>query len=951
MNRRDSDPNSPVPVSGSIPQHNTQQLFIPNAYSSQQELTTEFSLQSVLSVVFRYRFLILISTLASIILSALLTEKIDPVFEGTSMVSIGKYVSPISGPTGDMLRNQSSTGGYIETQLPLLESFAIAELVLSQNPEIRDYIRSNTIPKDIYDGVPEAIRSPEIKLTTLIRDSRLGLSENESLLQQSEVNEQGVREVNAESVTSAVPLNSDIDYGTMSAYLSSVDYERVEKSEMVKITSTARNAGMAALIANAHSQAFIALVRARLLDNARVNLQFLKLRAKEATEKSKKTRNALVDYAEKNALFISLGEENSENQQARNKLYWLINSLTSATKDRAEAEANYRLSRDASSSLAATLNPNFSNRQMELSTKEAELKQLKDANVSRDNFYYENLEFEIKAMKSAMKVDRNAAVKQQEIKYKALAAQEQLLKDEIEKLRKTNVDESKALVRYKLLKSEDEAARSLAKEFNERLEEVYVHLNSNQNHVRLLDEARVPVFSETQRSYINLIIGTILGPILGIALAFALDLLDNTIRTAQDLNQVEPVQFLGTVPRFALDVGDTIAGPLLEEPEPGGMIEDLLPDSAGAFGDLNTGEAGPGLPLPNPMSDTTNPGSWSTAVRKDLGDTRDAILGGKKPDQGSQGSDKGIEATMTGFKPSQEDLNRAGAVSEGTPNSVADPFSDYRQTTSADSNATDGATAHGGTVSGTRSFVENTLLQSDSLVLVSAPNSLESEAFRNIRTCITHGSASEEAKVILVTSGQKGDGKTTVSSNLAISLAQNNERTLLIDCDLRLPTVHKHFNLSRLTPGVGDYLTGQRDYREVIFDTPVPNLCLMLAGGIVASPTELVGSKRMTELLHLLEDEFDRIIIDSPPITRVADTMLLSRLASGVLLVVRSGKTPKPVLQTAFSRLHQMDANILGTVLNDIESIPGYNEVDYYYVAEEFDEEVDFPQAPYQPSA
>ena len=123
----------------------------------------------------------------------------------------------------------------------------------------------------------------------------------------------------------------------------------------------------------------------------------------------------------------------------------------------------------------------------------------------------------------------------------------------------------------------------------------------------------------------------------------------------------------------------------------------------------------------------------------------------------------------------------------------------------------------------------------------------------------------------------------------------------------------------------------------MLFESPIPHLFLLLAGSPVPTPAELIGSKRMVELLELLGDEFDQIIIDSPPVSKVADALLIARLVEGVVLVARCGKTPLPAAEAAFMRLRQMDARVLGTVLNDVESTPGYREDDYYYVTEAYE--------------
>ena len=231
---------------------------------------------------------------------------------------------------------------------------------------------------------------------------------------------------------------------------------------------------------------------------------------------------------------------------------------------------------------------------------------------------------------------------------------------------------------------------------------------------------------------------------------------------------------------------------------------------------------------------------------------------------------------------------------------------------------------------------ETSITQKHTVVLVAKPMSRESEAFRSVRTTLKYGWSEAPPQLLMVTSGQKGDGKTTLAANLAAALAQTSNRTLLIDADLRLPSVHKMFGMPRTTPGLSDYLIGNEDVSHVIIESGVAGLSLLCAGSPTNSPAELLGTRSMVELLEMLATEFDQIIIDTPPVTHVADALLLARLVDGVALVVRSGKTPLPVAEFALSRLRQVKANILGTVLNDVKRVNTYREPEYYFIAEDY---------------
>ncbi len=213
--------------------------------------------------------------------------------------------------------------------------------------------------------------------------------------------------------------------------------------------------------------------------------------------------------------------------------------------------------------------------------------------------------------------------------------------------------------------------------------------------------------------------------------------------------------------------------------------------------------------------------------------------------------------------------------------------------------------------------------------LVSAPFSVESEAVRGILATLTSPNRGKTTQTILVTSGQKGDGKTTITLNLATALAQVGERTLLIDADLRLSSVYKYFNLSRHTPGLVECLNDNVDPSQVIKHSGVENLHLLLPGGPCTNPATLLRSEGMGELIELLRQDYDHILIDSPPLGPVADSLLLARHVDGVAVVVRSGETSRDLAESAVTRLRQVGATILGLILNDANKGAAYWKAGY----------------------
>ena len=222
----------------------------------------------------------------------------------------------------------------------------------------------------------------------------------------------------------------------------------------------------------------------------------------------------------------------------------------------------------------------------------------------------------------------------------------------------------------------------------------------------------------------------------------------------------------------------------------------------------------------------------------------------------------------------------------------------------------------------------STARETIALVTLVAPKSDISESYRSLRTAILLSSFKGPPKLLLVTSPLPGEGKTTTAVNIAVVLAQKGSRVLLIDCDLRRPTIHKIFDIPS-QPGLSDFLVGVADSDAVICPTSLANLSVIPAGAIPPQPAELLGSAVMKNCLNRWRQEYDFIIIDSPPALSVTDAVLLSADVDSVLLVLRAGHTTKTALRRTCGILGQVNAKILGTVLNGLDVHT--SDYQYYY--------------------
>jgi len=192
------------------------------------------------------------------------------------------------------------------------------------------------------------------------------------------------------------------------------------------------------------------------------------------------------------------------------------------------------------------------------------------------------------------------------------------------------------------------------------------------------------------------------------------------------------------------------------------------------------------------------------------------------------------------------------------------------------------------------------------------------EAFRGLRTSVLLSAAGQPPRSLLVSSAQPGEGKTTVSTNLAISLAQLGQRVLLIDGDLRRPSVHRAFQIQG-SLGVVSYLTGQQDWRAAVEKTSLPALDVLVSGPVPPNPAELLSSDRMSKLIQDALDEYRFVVIDSPPLLNVSDSRILATQVEGVVLVVKGGDTPRELAQRARAYVSDVGARVIGAALNNID--------------------------------
>ncbi|MBW9148228.1 CpsD/CapB family tyrosine-protein kinase [Clostridium sp. CM028] len=210
------------------------------------------------------------------------------------------------------------------------------------------------------------------------------------------------------------------------------------------------------------------------------------------------------------------------------------------------------------------------------------------------------------------------------------------------------------------------------------------------------------------------------------------------------------------------------------------------------------------------------------------------------------------------------------------------------------------------------------------LVTLRNPKSRTAEAFRTLRTNIQFSSLDKEYKSIVVTSSGVGEGKSTVMSNLAITMAESGKSVILVDCDFRKPSIHKKMGITN-SVGLTNILVQGVKKEECVVKSTVNNLFILTSGPVPPNPAELLGSKKMRDFIEVLKSEFDLVLIDAPPVLAVTDAQIISTIVDGVIFVASYGEAQKKALVDAKQLIDKVGGKILGVVFNKVpQSVSGY---------------------------
>ncbi len=214
------------------------------------------------------------------------------------------------------------------------------------------------------------------------------------------------------------------------------------------------------------------------------------------------------------------------------------------------------------------------------------------------------------------------------------------------------------------------------------------------------------------------------------------------------------------------------------------------------------------------------------------------------------------------------------------------------------------------------------------LIVHFSPKSTFAEYYRSIRTTLLFSTAEAKTRAIAVTSPLPQEGKTVTTCNMAIALAQTGKRVLIVDADLRKPRLHRVFGVKNLN-GLTKYLTADLALEDLLHATPIPTLFLINSGPVPPNPLELLGSEKAAKLIGQLKEEFDFVLVDTPPVLAVSDALVLGAWMEGAILVVRAGQTPREALKLAQEKIAAHHIKSLGVIINNVQM----QDFDEYHVS------------------
>lgn len=689
-------------------------------------------------------------------------------------------------------------------------------------------------------------------------------------------------------------LRTFADVDNLAAYMKKnlrVDIGR--KDDIIAVSFDSAYPVEAAEIVNAIIQSYIQYHSSRKRSTVSEVLKILqKEKVSRDTELSKKFEEFLA-FTRENGI-VSL--ENQGGNIALDRLSKLSTALTEAQLNALNAKADYEATKSmqnepakvkqfASASSTAGVRVFVSDTETQLQA------ELRAAEIELKNARYHCTEEHPSVQAIHAKIDRikqemNEQAKEFADSYIEVMRLRWVTASERESELQASVDTQFQMARdlgtkaaeYSALQSELKRTERLCEILDDRIKELNVTEDTGALNISILEVARPADRPSKPERAKCMAMGLILGLAFGGAVAMLRDMLDSRLRSAEEISAALGVAVLGIVPAMSDKKAIALRGRKLQT-----LFTRIFGRSSQDAGVQAGMERTEGMHL---TCDGGNPAESESfmeralKMRSELERARWMQRTSKMPSSGAatqqQDSDKGIKVIKTiALKPPS--ANGIGTSSQRS-------FSAKRG--------------------------QKVLLE---------PNSLAAEAYRTIRTAVFFGVAQDQAKTILVTSPAPGDGKSTAASNLAITMAQAGQKTLIIDADLRKPTQHLIFEIESRDEGLSNLLAGAIDMDEAIRPGPTGNLDILTCGIDIPNPVEVLNSEAFAGMLRGFAERYDRVIIDSPPVGLVSDGQILSALCDVTILVLRAETSTRRNSQHARDNILSVGGRILGVVVNDVQ--------------------------------
>ena len=596
-----------------------------------------------------------------------------------------------------------------------------------------------------------------------------------------------------------VSPESVIDNEVLKKFQDRLDVEPLKRSRLVEVSFESNDRNLAAQVVNTLAATYIQQnLEARWQASQKAS-EWLSQQLLGMKSKLEKSEDDLQQYARDNGLlFLETDKGTSENIVTQ-RLRQLQEELTKSQADRYEKESLYLLVQQGD---FASLPGVFNNKLMQdLTEKLAELERERSRLSSIFNPDYpqvKEIQSQIDEAQTTLSGERERAAKAITNDYRAAVERENMLQQAFkDQQREADLIAEKS-VQYNILKREADTNKQLYVGLLEKLKETGVSTSMKATNIRVIDPAYPPKKPDSPRIPLNLSLALLLGLSLGIGAAFLQEHLDNSFKTAGEIERFLQLPALASVP----------------------AIE----------------------------SSTNGNGHGLYARARHLANDKHR---------------------STSIVPS---WNRIEGNGQNTP---------------------------------------------------------LAEAFHELRTSVLLSTAKHPPRTLLVTSAKGGEGKTTVAANLAVSLAQLGEKVLLIDADLRRPSLHKFFGVAN-TSGLVNFLTGSPDWRSLLSQAAPIGLFVLPSGPVPPNPADLLSSEYMPVLIREATKEYKFVVLDSPPLLNLADSRVLATLVDGVILVVGGGITPRELVHRAYASAVDAGSHVLGATINFADAKSDYYSYGYH---------------------